>query len=154
QSSGALGHLLKTMEERDSGAFRTIFGPKWGALRDTTMAAKEVDRLRAVDGKELWREPWLTRFKKAGGHKALQAAQNETAARLLLQPMIPHAKALGLATDRGLVMLTAILRRMSFTTGSSAARRDAALQTAVEDVLVKVLDGLSPLKTDAQRGMA
>jgi hypothetical protein len=155
QWSGALGELLKTMEQRDARTFQSVFGPKWKDLRNTANEAKEVDRLKAVESKEFWREPWLTRFKKAGAHKAFQAAQNETAARLLLQPIVAYAYGLGLNTDRGLVMLAALLRRMSLTASVSfVAQRDAAFQSSLDATLVKLVEAVSPLKTDAQRGFA
>jgi hypothetical protein len=143
QWSGALGQLLQAMEQRDGSAFHRIFGSKWLELRNTATAADAADRMKAVDGKELWREPWLTRFKKAGEHKAFQAAQNETAAALFLQPMVPYAHGLGLNSDRGLVMLTAILLKLSFGV-------KFALGAALQDVVTAV----SPLKTDAQRQQA
>jgi hypothetical protein len=143
QWSGALGELLKTMEQRDGGAFRRIFGPKWKELRDSASAAKPADRMKAVDGADLWRVPWLARFKNAGTHKPFQAAQNETAAVLFLQPIISYAFGLGLNSDRGLLMLAAILRRISFNVENPLG---AAIQWLVT--------AASPLKTDAQRQQA
>jgi hypothetical protein len=143
QWSGALGELMKAMDQRDSSAFQRTFGPKWKDLRDTATAAKAADRMKAVESKELWREPWLTRFRKAGEHKAFQAAQNETAARLCLQPMVPVAYGLGLNTDRGLVMLAALLRRISFNVEFAVAAARDWVVTAV-----------SPFRTDAQRQQA
>jgi hypothetical protein len=143
QWSGALGHLLKAMEQRDASAFHRIFGSKWMELRNTATAADAADRMKAVDGKELWREPWLTRFKQAGEHKPFQSAQNETAAALFLQPIVPYAHGLGLNSDRGLVMLATIVRRLSFNVKFAVG---AALDAAVTAV--------TPLKTDAQRQQA
>ena len=143
QWSGALGELLKVMEKRDAGALQRIFGPKWKDLRDTATAAKAADRMKAVDGQDLWREPWLTRFKKAGEHKPFQAAQNETAAALYLKPMIPIAYGLGLNSDRGLAMLAALVRRLSFN-----------LESPVSVALDWAVTAVSPLKTDAQRQQA
>ncbi len=143
QWSGALGELFRTMEQRDADACRRIFGPKWKELRDTAMAAKADDRMKAVDGTELWREPWITRFKNAGAHKPFQAAQNATAAALYLQPMMPYAFGLGLNSDRGLAMLAALLRRISLNIEFSLG---AAIQWLVTAV--------SPLKTDMLRHQA
>jgi len=154
QWSGALGELLKTMSERDPRTFHSTFGPKAGDLLQVTAARKEADRLKAVESKELWKEPWLARFKRAGAHKPFQAAQNQAAAHLLLEPVIQPAYALGLNSDRGLVMVTAIHRHLTMSASASASQRDNAAQSALDATLIKIVDAASPLKTDAQRGFA
>lgn len=64
QKSGNLGVLLAAMQEADPAGFASIFGPAWRKVLEVTARGG----LEAVDGANLWDEPWATRFTAAGRH--------------------------------------------------------------------------------------
>ena len=80
-----LGRLLRMMRQRDAQTFAQIFGGHAQQLIDVTTAdgppsSASPDgrsaRVQPVESADLWREPWLTRFRRAGQHVPFQAAQN------------------------------------------------------------------------------
>ena len=114
QDAGHLGHLLTSMRHRDAAQFDRIFGADAEAVLRLTNAqgpssAESSDgrsaRVQKIGNRDLWEEPWLTRFREAGGHKAFQAVQNRVAAKLFLDPMLQFAEWMGLTTERGLAIL-------------------------------------------------
>jgi hypothetical protein len=62
--------------------------------------------LQPVSGKLLWEPVWIQRFKTAARHTPFQDMQFRVAAETYLLPMLPFARDLGIATERGLAMLT------------------------------------------------
>jgi hypothetical protein len=113
QESGNLGRLLVMMRDRDEPTFRKVFGDHADELVTVTTAAgpsasQSPDgrsaRTEPVDGRDLWEEPWLTRFRQAGNVTAFQAAQNELAASTFLDPMVVFCGDFGLDTDRALAI--------------------------------------------------
>lgn len=146
QDSGTLGQLLTTMHQRDSAYFETVFGPHWQELLHVTNASGpgslETEsgrsaRVQPVAGTDLWENDWLERFRLAGAHPPFQAAQNQLAAELFLEPALTLARHLGLASQRGVAMLY-----------------DRCAQMGVNQARRYVLEQLSPIKSEAQRSAA
>jgi V8-like Glu-specific endopeptidase len=146
QDSGNLGRLLNVMYERDAEHFQDVFGPQWSELLQVTnmpgpdslhVESGRSARVQAVAGKDLWEEPWVSRFRQAGMHAPFQAAQNQLAAELFLDPVLPYAYWLGLNTERGI----AILYDRAVHMGVSAGTRF-------------VVNAMGPVKTNAQRSQA
>lgn len=138
QAHGPLGLALQACERRDPGAFAEVFGEAGGELLRVTNAATPSERLAPVAGVRLWEEPWLQRFRTAGGVPAFQAAQREVADQHSLIPNVAWAGELGLATDRGLAFVFDRCVHMGNGTGPrwvvgtagpirSQKQRDAAL---------------------------
>lgn len=62
QASGNLGKVLRRAYNAFPAEFAATFGPSYRELLKVTEAAS----LAPVGGVELWREPWVSRFKAAG----------------------------------------------------------------------------------------
>lgn len=75
QKSGHLGKLLGAMYGYAPGAFVDAFGKDWPKLIQATSSPG----LRTIDGIDVWREPWASRFRAAGRNPALRDAQIEYA---------------------------------------------------------------------------
>ncbi|MES1245551.1 MAG: hypothetical protein ABUT39_28355 [Acidobacteriota bacterium] len=143
QDSGSLGRLLQMMQSRDAGEFGRVFGPQADELVRVTNAAGPSSaespggrsaRVQPVGGADLWREPWLARFRQAATHVPFQAAQNELAATLYLEPVLPLAAWLGLDTDRALAMVV-----------------DRAVQMGVGGARRWIVEAVGPVQSTAQR---
>lgn len=142
QESGDLGELLKTMNARDHAAFMNTFGAQWNDLLavacNTTPGANGCSsRVQPVASANLWDEPWRARFHAAAALPQFQAAQNETAATLYLQPLLPFASGLGLRHARSLAILL-----------------DRRVEMGAEAALQWLAGAASPLQTLAQRQQA
>lgn len=146
QESGALGRLLLMMRHRDTATFDRIFGPSADTLLRVTNASGPHSkdspdgrsaRIQPVDGKDLWEEPWLTRFTQAGSIPLFQAAQNQYASEHYIDPILRFASWLGLNTDRALALVA-----------------DRSVQMGVADAKRWILDSLGLLQTSAQRDAA
>jgi hypothetical protein len=145
QASGRLGRLLTLMRERDLGRFRELFGADADELLRITNqhgaatggAAGRPARLQPVGGRELWAEPWISRFRAAGEYPPFQAAQNELAVRSYVDRMLRVAADLGLDTERALALLV-----------------DRAIQMGVAGAQRWLIAAVGPIKTDAQRQQA
>lgn len=146
QESGDLGRLLTLMKQRDEAAFGRIFGEHADELIAVTTAAGPPSsdspdgrsaRTQPVAGADLWDEPWVSRFRDAGAEPAFQAAQNELAATLFIDPMLPFAGDLGLDTDRALAIVA-----------------DRAAQLGCERAKQWIVAAAGPIQTDAIRQQA
>jgi hypothetical protein len=146
QDSGSLGQLLTMMRDRDPQSFDGIFGPDATALVSVTSAPGPPSRespggrsarVQPVGGADLWEDPWLDRFRRAGDHLPFQAAQNELAATNYLQPMLQFAGWLGLDTDRALTIVV-----------------DRAVQMGVQGARHWIIDAVGPVSTTALRQQA
>ncbi|HET9652089.1 MAG TPA: peptidoglycan-binding protein [Usitatibacter sp.] len=146
QEHGTLGQLLAMMRERDASTFDSIFPQGAQLIAVTTSnegprAWESPDgysaRLAPVAGKRLWEEPWLARFRRAGAHPAFQGAQNELAARLYVQPVLPIARQIGLDSDQALTLVV-----------------DRAVQMGPQAALAWVLEAATPVETPALRQRA
>ena len=122
QDSRSLGRLLALMRDRDRAKFREVFGPDADELVRVTnsegaSSAHSLDgrsaRVQPVAGVDIWKEPWVSRFKEAaqanlfgtGARQVFNGAQNELASGLYLDPVLLFAKWLDLTTDRALAMV-------------------------------------------------
>ncbi len=114
QESGDLGRLLTMTKQRDEAAFARAFPDHADELLATMNAVGPPSsqapdgrsvRTQPVGGADLWDEPWLSRFRAAGAEPACQAAQNELAAALFIDPMLRFAADAGLDTDRALAIV-------------------------------------------------
>ena len=146
QDSGNLGRLLTAMHARDPERFQEVFGPQWNELLQVTNApgpgSLNVDggrsaRVQPVGGGDLWEEPWISRFREAGNYAPFQAAQNQLAAEIFLDPVVPYSHWLGVNTERGIAMLY-----------------DRAVQMGVSGGMRFVVEAIGPIRTDAQRADA
>lgn len=146
QDSGTLGQLLAMMRDRDPDTFRATFGPSADDLvRVCSLPgppSKDAQggrsaRVQPVDGADLWEEPWVTRFRQAGAVTAFQAAQNQLAATLYIEPMRRFAAWLGLCTDRAFTMII-----------------DRAVQMGVGGARRWVIGAVGPIQSPAQRTQA
>ncbi len=117
QASGSLGALLTLYRRRDPEAFERIFGADAelpeadpAELLQVTTApdtgADATPRLQPVGGRPLSDPAWIRRFKAAAQHVPFQDMQFRMAAETSLVPILPFARHLGLATERGLALLT------------------------------------------------
>ena len=145
QDSGLLGRLLVMMRERDAQAFNDFFGPDPQTIQQliavTTARGPSSRqspggrsaRLQPVAGADLWREPWLSRFRRAGQHVPFQAAQNQLASEVFIDSMLRFAAWLGLDTDRALTM--AVDRAVGMGPGRAKAWIIAAVGPIATDAL-------------------
>ena len=149
QDSGLLGRLLVMMRDRDGQAFSQTFGGDQKILKqliDVTTAEGAPSRkspkgrsarVQPVGGADLWREPWLSRFRQAGIHVPFQAAQNQLAAESFIDPMLKFAGWMGLDTERALAMVV-----------------DRAIQMGRGGATRWIISVAGPIQTDAMRGQA
>jgi hypothetical protein len=146
QDSGSLGHLLEMMRQRDASTFAQIFGPDTDALIRVTNASGPSSshapsgrsaRVQPVGNADLWQEPWLSRFRRAGDHVPFQSAQNELAAANYIEPILQFAGWLGLNTDRALTMIV-----------------DRAIQMGVNGAKRWIIGVVNPVQTPSQQQQA
>ena len=146
QDDGTLGQLLVLMRDRDPTAFENTFGPDAALMLQTVTAPgpRSIEaedgrstRVQKVAGADLWEEPWVSRFRTAAEYPAFQAAQNQLTAELYLDPVLPYADWLGIASERGIAILF-----------------DRAMQMGVAPGMKIVVDAVGPIKTEAQRAAA
>jgi len=122
QGGGALGDLLAAMRKKHPVVFDRIFGADAAELvavtnrsggwemeadRDSpTGHARRNPRVQPVGGADLWREPWLSRFEKAGNHDALVEVQYEQAVAMFFDWMLERtARKFGITSQKGLTIL-------------------------------------------------
>ena len=146
QDAGTLGRLVVMMRDRDPATFGDIFGEYSDRLLQLTNApgpqSKDAPegrsaRVQPLGGADLWQEPWLTRFRQAADQIPFRAAQNQLAAMLFLDPMLPFARFLGLRNERSLAILMTL-----------------AAALGVEEAQQWVAGTVSPVQTTAQRQQA
>lgn len=146
QDSGKLGELLAAMRQRDPAAFAQVFGPDGAELVRVTSAAGPPSsqsiggrsaRVQPVAGADLWREPWLGRFRAAAHNENFKAAQREVAARGYLDPMLEFAGRLGLDSERALTIAV-----------------DRAVQMGPGGAKRWIISAVGPVASDAMRQQA
>jgi hypothetical protein len=110
----SLGELLVAMRARDPKAFSEIFGDASDELiRVTTVTGPPSSqaptgrsaRVQPVGGVDLWKEPWRSRFIRAGQHRPFQEVEEQLAVSRYLDPMLQFASWLGLDSERALTMV-------------------------------------------------
>ena len=146
QESGMLGELLTAMRDRDPDGFTQTFGPDGAELIRVTTASGppssqspggRSERVQPVAGADLWREPWLTRFRAAALNENFKAAQREVAARRYLDPMLVFAGRLGLDSERALTIAV-----------------DRAVQMGPAGAKRWIISAVGPVAGDAMRQQA
>lgn len=142
QDSGELGELLSLMRAADPAGFDQFFGSAAAQLVETTtrtgpnsgqVPGGRSARVQPVEGKDLWEEPWVDRFRAAAGHAPFQAAMRAQIISRRLEPVLPVAEALGLDSRRGRAMLLAM-----------------ALHMGVERAVAAIRAAINPLDTPAR----
>ncbi|MCL6285105.1 hypothetical protein M3P21_16365 [Ruegeria sp. 2012CJ41-6] len=169
QDSGELGELLTLMQASDPGGFAATFGPAADQLiAATTVAGPQSGdapdgrgaRVQPVEGRDIWEDPWIDRFRKAAQHPPFQAAMRAQIIARRLDPMLPVADALGIANRRGQAMLLTLairsgvpqaitLSRAAINPFDTPAKLAAALQAVGHDSLnaFQTAQGLAPTET-------
>jgi hypothetical protein len=149
QDSRSLGRLLAMMRDRNRAKFREVFGPDSDELvtvinsegpSSSRVVGGRSARVQPVAGVDIWKEPWVARFKEAaranlfgtGVRQVFNGAQNELASGLYLDPTLPFAKWLDLITDRALAMVF-----------------DRAVQMGVTGSRRWIIEAVGPVKSPA-----
>lgn len=131
QDTGELGELLSLMQSADPASFAQIFGAAAeGMLRVTNTAGpSSLDspggrsaRVQPVEGRDLWEDPWVDRFRTAARHAPYQAAMRAHIIARRLEPMLPVAAALGFESVRGQAMLLVMAVQSGVAAATTAAR--------------------------------
>ncbi len=142
----SLGELLTAMRARDAKAFGDIFGDHADALIQVTTATGPPSkdspggrsaRVQPVAGVDLWKEPWLSRFKRAGQYQPFQEVQDQLAVSRYLDPMVPFATWLGLDSERALTLVV-----------------DRSVQMGVEGAKRWIASTVGPVSTPALQQQA
>lgn len=110
QNAGSLGELLERMRKKDKETFDEIFKYPEELLQVTNRPHGEVKngrsrRVQPVAGEDLWKNPWVRRFRKAGNHAPFQDVQLEYALDEYMEPAKDLADDLGLESERAHAML-------------------------------------------------
>ncbi|MFA3916423.1 hypothetical protein [Ruegeria hyattellae] len=169
QDSGELGELLTLMQAADPAEFAATFGPAADQLIAATTASGPLSgdapdgrgaRVQQVEGRDIWEDPWVDRFRKAAQHPPFQAAMRAQIIARRLEPMLPVADALGIANRRGQAMLLTLailsgvpqaitLSRAAINPFDTPAKLAAALQALGHDSLnaFQTAQGLTPTET-------
>lgn len=134
QDSGELGQLLSLMYQADTATFRLIFGAAAQEMLSVVNTAGpsglelpegRAARVQRVEGKDLWEEPWVDRFRKAALHAPFQRTMRAHIASSRFIQLEPMAAALGLNEPRGKAMV------LSLAISLGAQQAIATLQSAV-----------------------
>ncbi len=122
QDGGTLGKVLAEMRHAAPERFDEIFGPEAAELvRVTNLRgcryrvvepgtprgfAYRRARVEPVGGADLWQEPWLSRFRRAGREPVFQEVQKRAALDLYFTPMLRRsAIPYGIESETGLTIL-------------------------------------------------
>lgn len=101
QRTGGLGLLLAQMHHRDPKRLRELLGPAYETVLQVT--AKKL--LVPVEGKQLWQEPWIQRFRALGREPVFQQVQRELAQKgEWMEAALDATRSMGVWTERALVL--------------------------------------------------
>lgn len=101
QRTGGLGLLLAHMHHKDPKRFKELLGPSYETVLQIT--AKKL--LTPVDGKQLWQEPWIQRFKALGREPLFQQVQRDLAMKgEWMKAALDATRSMGVMTERALVL--------------------------------------------------
>lgn len=102
QRSGSLGALLEEMHKADPILFQNTFGEH----SDTLLAATKFGGLGNVEGAPLWKDPWVSRFKKAGMLPTFQKVQDYLAIDgIYMQAAVKACNTIEIGTERALALM-------------------------------------------------
>jgi hypothetical protein len=97
QGSGNLGVVLQAIQATSPSLFAQILGPSWASVLKAAIDSKDQNVQRTVNGKKLWEEPWLTRFKLLGQNPTMQLGQVSAAKNgVFMREALRSAETLGL----------------------------------------------------------
>jgi len=114
QDGGTLGKVLKKAYNKDKDQFFAVFGKDSDELIKVVTATGKSGlrsgklrgpRVKKVAGADLWKEPWLARFRAAGKMELFKWAQRQAAIDGYFMPAFEHALSVNLNSERGIVML-------------------------------------------------
>jgi hypothetical protein len=109
QEPGSLGTLLREMRDADREYFDKVFVTPAELLLVTNARGKRSGtrsgRTQPVAGVDLWKEPWVSRFRLAGEHVPFQAAQRSWVARQYLDPALKTAAKYNLNREGDIAVL-------------------------------------------------
>lgn len=102
QRTGGLGQVLREYHRAHPALFVQIFGPSLKLLLQKTAAAS----MEPLEGAQLWQEPWVSRFARAGRQPVFQAVQDRMATEgPFIKAAFKGANALGFVTERSLAVV-------------------------------------------------
>jgi hypothetical protein len=108
QEPGSLGQLLKYMWADDPDLFTQIFFTSHELLATTNAKGKRQGRrsprTQPVGGADLWREPWVGRFKRAAKETIFRHSQRRWVADAYLDPAIKIVAPRGMQTRADLAV--------------------------------------------------
>jgi len=97
QGSGNLGIVLQAMQATSPSIFAQILGPSWAAVLKVAVDSKDKNVQRTVDGKKLWEEPWISKFRLLGQNATMQLGQISAARNgVFMREALRGAEKLGL----------------------------------------------------------
>ena len=109
QEPGSLGTLLAAMNAADTATFGKVFVAPAELLIVTNAKGKRSGtrspRTQPVAGADLWTQPWVDRFKRAGEHTPFQAAQRSWVAKHYLDPALETAARYNLNREGDIAVL-------------------------------------------------
>lgn len=110
QEPGSLGQLLKVMHKDDPDLFKEVFGPLWKELIEMTSSrnrrvGKRSSRVQPLGGKDLWEQPWVSRFKEAANHEVFRKSQRKWVASRYLEPALEVAELYNLDSKGDLAVI-------------------------------------------------
>lgn len=119
QDGGMLGKYLKRCAKANPERFKATMGKTWDTLIHLTnisgdsgmktgklrgprvkRVAVVVDANGTLDERDLWEEPWVTKFNKLGRIPEFQKIQRDMAQEHYLRPMLKFLKANGLTSEK------------------------------------------------------
>jgi len=145
QRTGGLGQVLRQYHRANPALFVQIFGPSSKELLQKTAAAS----MEPVDGAQLWQEPWVSRFARAGRQPVFQAVQDRMASDgPFIKAAFTGATALGFVTERSLAVVldAAVSQGPEFAMGVAREVRQALagqtlpMNEALEEYLRRSVD--------------
>jgi len=109
QRAGSLGECLAQMQKADPGLFKETFVYPDELVAVTNRPRGQVvdgrnRRVQPVAGKDLWEQPWVRRFQKAGQKPVFQMVQRDYAQDEYMAPAVETVEGLNLQTERALAM--------------------------------------------------
>lgn len=163
QDGGALGRVLARAYDLDPEAFAEVFGPDHLELLEVTgrrggsRVGGRSPRVQPVGGADLWDEPWVSRFRRAGEQEFFRQAQRQIAAERYLTPMLETAAAYGFDTQASLAVLFDIAIQFGVTGARTRVARALGSPQPVDDqdaALEAVIDELPEARRPRRRHIA
>lgn len=155
QDGGALGKVLSRFAKKNRAAFDAAFGGPVLAQQLLNLTGSGGDssqhlpggrsaRVQPLDGADLWREPWATRFREAGKHPDMRAAQQDQALYGYMRPALDTMRTRGWTKPS----TAAVLFDIAIQYGKSGmqGRVKAVTDTDESTAITKVINNLDESK--------